>query len=62
MRLLLREGGREMKLHASPYTKLESCEVCWADEEETEIIVYKGVPYCATDLNREIESERGINV
>ncbi len=52
-----------MTLHASPYTGRESCQVCWADEEETEIIVYKGVPYCATDLNIEIESGKGaVNV
>jgi hypothetical protein len=47
-----------MTLHASPYTGLESCEVCWADENETEITIYKGIPYCEADLNRTIQFER----
>jgi hypothetical protein len=47
-----------MTLHASPYTGLESCEVCWADENETEITIYKGIPYCEVDLNRAIQFER----
>lgn len=35
-------------LHPSPYTGLESCEVCWADQQETDITIYKNIPYCET--------------
>jgi hypothetical protein len=42
-------------LHPSPYTGLESCEVCWADEEETEITVHNGIPYCEQCLDRDLE-------
>lgn len=44
--------------HPSPYTGLESCEVCWADKNETEIIIHKGIPYCEADLNRALLTER----
>ena len=55
MRGLLK--GRTMNniLHPSPYTGLESCEVCWADEEETEITVHNGIPYCEQCLDRDLE-------
>lgn len=46
-------------LHPSPYTGLESCEICWADEEETEIILYKDMTLCQYDLDSVIDSERG---
>jgi len=41
-------------IHPSPYTGLESCEVCWAGTDETNITIYKGVPYCDLDLDRAI--------
>ena len=44
-------------LHPSPYTGLESCEVCWADENETEIIIFDGIPYCEVCLDRDLQGE-----
>jgi len=46
-------------LHPSPYTGLESCEVCWADEEETSITIYDNVPYCDVCLDRQLDFEKG---
>lgn len=51
------KGNMSKILHPSPYTGLESCEVCWADENETEITIYKGTPYCEIDLERAIQFE-----
>jgi hypothetical protein len=45
-------------IHPSPYTGLESCEVCWADTSEIPITVYKGIPYCDVDLDKAIQFER----
>jgi hypothetical protein len=42
-------------LHPNPYTGLESCEVCWADENETEIFFHNGIPYCEQCLDRDLE-------
>jgi len=44
--------------HPSPYTGLESCEVCWADTSEIPITIYKGIPYCDIDLDKAIQLNR----
>lgn len=33
-------------------SRLASCEVCWADTNETYIYRYKGTTYCKDDLER----------
>jgi len=39
-------------------SRLASCEVCWADTNETYIYRYKGTTYCKDDLERaKIEEE-----
>ena len=40
-------------INPSPYNpRLASCEVCWADTNETYIYRYKGTTYCKDDLER----------
>ena len=40
-------------INPSPYNKNRaSCEVCWADSEETNIYHYQGTTYCEQDLQR----------
>lgn len=40
-------------INPSPHnSQLASCEVCWADSNETHIYRYKGTTYCELDLER----------